>query len=263
MTIPKPSRVLSFLPQILFVLVFSILSSCSSGEARGDVAQPERADSVVQAILGSVASAQQEPASLSPHLSPRTQETRPLDIAKMGYDRGDPGAPVRVLEISDFGCGYCRRFHQETFPALLEGYVDAGLVQWKYVPFVLGMFPNGLEASIAGECAGEQDRFFPMQTRLFMDQASWRNSNDPFPLFTRMAQKEGLDTERFHRCVEGGWRENAIRNNVRLGRELGVRGTPTFVIDGVPLSGALPLGVFRDILDLALMERGVTPPERR
>jgi protein-disulfide isomerase len=180
----------------------------------------------------------------------------------MGYDWGDTDAPVRVMEISDFGCGFCRRFHEETFPSLLESYVETGLVQWKFLPFVLGKFPNGLEAAIAGECGGEQGQFFVMQDRLFEDQSGWRASSDPFPFFAQIAEEEGLDVSRYNGCVEGGWREGALRNNIRLGQEIGVRGTPTFLIDGVPVSGALPLDTFRDILDIALTRKGITPPER-
>lgn len=198
----------------------------------------------------------------SPRLSPGEQESQSLDLDQIGYDSGSPEAPVRVLELSDFGCGYCRRFHQETFPALLDLYVETGLVQWKFVPFVLGLFPNGLEASIAGECGGEQDRFFPMQRRLFSDQAGWKNSHDPFVFFAQIAAEEGLDVDRFNQCVEGGWRESRVRANIQLARELGARGTPTFVIDGIAISGALPLETFRNILDTALTRKGATPPER-
>jgi protein-disulfide isomerase len=250
----------AFLAGLLTALASPFFLACSQGRAEGD-GRDAATDSVVAAILGSVEEPP-PPRSLSPRVSPREQETQPLDIARMGYDRGSPDAPVRVLELSDFGCGYCRLFHQETFPALLEAYVEAGFVQWKFVPFVLGMFPNGLEASIAGECGGEQDQFFPMQRRLFSDQAGWKGSQDPFPLFTRIAEEEGLDVGRFNRCVEGGWRENQVRANIRLGREVGARGTPTFLIDGIPISGALPLDTFRDILDIALTEKGVTPPAR-
>ncbi|MGD8360001.1 MAG: thioredoxin domain-containing protein [Gemmatimonadota bacterium] len=195
-------------------------------------------------------------------LACQAQESQPLDLNQMGYDLGSPEASVRVVELSDFGCGYCRLFHQETFPTLLALYVDAGLVQWKYVPFVLGMFPNGLEASMAAECGGEQDQFFPMQRRLFSDQAGWKNSQDPLPFFAGLAEEEGLDVDRFNRCVEGGWRENRVRANIRLGREVGTRGTPTFLIEGIPISGALPLDTFRDILDIALRQKGITPPPR-
>lgn len=243
----------------LFSLAAVFLSfACSPGAAEDeDRATPS--DTVVAAILGSVA--ESSPSSY-PHIPSPEQETEPLDISQMGYDRGSSDAPVRVLEVSDFGCGYCRLFHQETFPTLSEVYVEAALVQWKFLPFVLGRFPNGLEASIAAECGGEQDSFFSMQARLFGDQSGWKNSVDPFPFFARLAEEEGLDVDRFNRCIEGGWRENKVRANIRLGREIGVRGTPTFLIDGIPVSGALPLDTFRDILDIALTEKGVVPPAR-
>jgi len=237
-----------------------LLTACSAEEGKAET-QGMGGDTVLQAILGSAAASQAQP-SFSLRIPAEEQEARPLDINQMGYNRGDPEAPVRVMEISDFGCGYCRRFHEETFPTLKEIYVDAGLVQWKFLPFVLGMFPNGLEAAIAGECGGEQGQFFAMQDRLFADQSGWKGSPDPFPFFAQIAEEEGLDVARYNQCVEGGWQEGALRNNIRLGQEIGVRGTPTFLIDGVPISGALPLETFRDIMDLALTQRGVTPPER-
>lgn len=236
------------------------LLACSPGGAEDG--GRTGADSTVAAILESAAESPPR-APGGPRVPSQEQEAGPIDVAQMGYDRGSPDAPVRVLEMSDFGCGYCRLFHQETYPTLLEHYLETGLVQWKFIPFVLGRFPNGLEASIAAECSGEQDRFFPMQSRLFADQAGWKNSDDPFPFFAGLAEEEGLDVDRFNQCVEGGWRDSRVRANVRLGREIGVRGTPTFIIDGVPISGALPLDTFRDILDLALRQHGVTPPTRR
>jgi len=178
----------------------------------------------------------------------------------MGYNRGSPEAPVKVLEFSDFGCGYCRRFHEETLPAITEIYIDAGFVEWKFIPFVLGMFPNGLQAATASECAGEQHQFFPMQARLFQDQRGWRNSDDPYADFSRIAEEEGLDVERFNDCIQGGWRDNRVRANVRLGQQAGARGTPMFLVDGRPVPGALPLSDFRRLLDAALLQRGITPP---
>jgi protein-disulfide isomerase len=190
------------------------------------------------------------------------QAARTLQISEMGYNSGSSEAPVKVLEISDFGCGYCRRFHEETFPSLLSTYIEAGFVEWKFIPFVLGMFPNGLQAATAGECAGEQGLFFPMQARLFADQSGWRNSDDPYVFFSDLASDEGLDVARFDACIEGGWRENQVRANIRLGQQAGARGTPLFLVDGRPIHGALPLTDFRTVLDAALLQRGVTPPPR-
>ena len=181
-------------------------------------------------------------------------------ISDMGYNVGNSEAPVKVMEFSDFGCGYCRRFHEETFPTLKEIYMDGGYVEWKFIPFVLGMFPNGLEAAMAGECAGEQDQFFPMQDRLFTSQSGWRNAEDPYAFFYDLAEDAGLDVERMKSCVEGGWREGNITANVRLGQQAGARGTPLFIIDGRQLPGAVPLADFRAILNAALVQKGVTPP---
>ncbi len=244
---------------VLTMATILILSGCGNA-ADGAQTQTSEPDSALMAILG--AAAANPPAPTSPRLSAQEQEARPLDVSLLGYDQGSASAVVKVVEISDFGCGYCRQFHQENFPTLKEVYVDGGYIQWKFIPYVLGMFPNGLEAATAGECAGEQDRFFPMQSRLFAEQSQWRTVDDPFPLFAEIAEEEGLDLERYNTCIEAGWRDGRLRSNLRFGQMAGVQGTPTFMIDGRPLAGTLPLAAFRDILDAALTQRGITPPPR-
>ena len=247
-----------------FCLLLLPLVACG-GEGDEAQAQATASDSVVGAMLESAAQqpATQQPTSppsTSPRLSAQEQVARPPQVAEMGYNLGSAEAPVKVLEFSDFGCGYCRRFHEEAFPVIKEIYIDGEYVEWKFVPFVIGMFPNGLEASISSECAGEQERFFPMQDRLFASQSGWRNSDDPYAFFSDLAEEAGLDVERFNACVQGGWREENVRANIRLGQQAGAQGTPYFIVDGRTLPGALPLEDFRSLLDAALTQRGVTPP---
>lgn len=245
-------------------ILLSILVSACSGEGEPAEAQVTGNDSTLAAILESAAEAapRSAPMPTSPRLTPDQQDQQPLNIAEMGYDYGSDDAPVKVLELSDFGCGYCRRFTEETFPVLKEIYVDSGLIEWKFVPFVMGMFPNGLEAATAAECAGEQDEFYRMKERLFAAQTGWRNSDEPFSFLSQLAEDEGLDVERFNKCIVSGWRDAAIRANIRLGRQAGIQGTPLFLIDGRPVPGALPLEDFRDVLDAALQQRGLVPPPR-
>lgn len=247
-------------------LLLPLLGACG-GEA-GDVraaesvrAEARAPDSLVEAILGA-READPAPPSTSPRLSPQEQATQPLRVSEMGYDEGSPSAPVKVLELSDFGCGYCRLFHEQTLPSLRTIYIDAGLVEWKHVPYVLGMFPNGLQAATAAECAGEQGGFFAMQKALYESQTAWRSSQDPYGFFSDLATREGLEEERFRTCIDNGWREGRLRANVRLGQQAGARGTPTFLVDGQIFPGAFPLDDFRDLLDDALRAKGVTPPPR-
>jgi protein-disulfide isomerase len=232
------------------------MAACGSdGEAAQ--AQTPAADTPAATMPLPGEGSQSDPRPTSPRLNGDQEQ---VSITEMGYNLGSEEAPVKVLEFSDFGCGYCGRFHLETFPDIKRIYIDGGLVEWKFIPFVLGMFPNGLEASIASECAGEQDQFFPMQKRLFETQRGWRSSEDPNAFFTQLAEEEGLDVDRFHGCVTGDWQGDRLRANVRLGQQVGVRGTPLFIIDGRSLPGALPLESFRAILDAALRQRGISSP---
>jgi protein-disulfide isomerase len=248
------------LAAILTVAVFPLCTGCGD-TADGAQTQAAGPDSVLQSILGAAA-ATPTPAPTSPRLTPQEQQAQPLDVSLLGFNQGSPSAEVKVLELSDFGCGYCRQFQQEVYPILKKIYVDGGYLEWKFIPYVLGRFPNALQAATASECAGEQDQFFPMQERLFAEQPRWRASADPFPLFAELAAEEGLDVERYNTCIEAGWRDGRLRSNLRYGQMIGAQGTPTFMIDGRPLGGALPLTSFRDILDNALRQRGITPPPR-
>jgi protein-disulfide isomerase len=180
-----------------------------------------------------------------------------IDMDLLGYTKGDPNAPIRIVEFSDFGCGYCRKFHMETYPAVMEKYVETGVVQWQYIPYVLGIFPHGLEAALAGECAGEQGLLELYGARLFESQPEWKNQDGPVgDLFLQYAIEEGLDSARFEQCLVEDWRRDRVRANVIAGGQLGVRGTPTFYVPGYqPASGALPLEVFDQIIAYVLSKQ--------
>lgn len=178
-----------------------------------------------------------------------------IDLRRVGYDRGSPDAPVVVIEFADFGCPYCRSFTQSTYPALHQEFVKTGRVRWKYVPFVMGTFPNGAEAARAAECAAEQDAFWPMHDLLFQRQREWKESRRPATLFPGYAAALRLDQVRFATCYRedrGGARTE--RNN-RLSLLLGIRATPSFLVNGRLVEGALPLEVFRQLLDATAARR--------
>lgn len=170
---------------------------------------------------------------------------RDVDLTGIGYDLGDPAAPIQVVELSDFGCPYCATFALETEPELMREFVASGQVYWKYVPFVIGMFPNGEAAARASECAAEQGRFWPMRDSIYAHQSAWKRADDPVAVLNRIAAGAGLDGERFAGCWSAAHvRARTTRANNAATR-LGVRATPTFFINGRMVEGALPLNVFR------------------
>ncbi|MGI9628419.1 MAG: DsbA family protein [Longimicrobiales bacterium] len=175
-------------------------------------------------------------------------------LEELGFDMGEAAAPVKIVEFSDFGCGYCRKFHGETFPTLLDTWVKDGVVQWKYVTYVSGQFPNGLQAAFAAECSGEQGHFDEMSERLYSSQQDWKGIRDPYPIFEEYGKDIGLDMETYTSCIAEERPKARIRSGILAGARLGVRGTPSFLVDGYPLVGAQPLNVWNDILSSRVAE---------
>lgn len=224
-----------FRRRAMLPLVLALATGCASGD--GDANPPAEGEST-------------QPLTRSLFTTP--PETLPgseIDFPTLGYDFGNPDATLRIAELSDFGCGFCRKFHEETFPVLQEEYMDAGTVLWKYIPIVTGMFPHGDMSALAGECAGEQDEFEPMLERLYEDQGTWKSSGDPMPHFLGYAAELGLNSEQFESCIAEERPGDRIADGGRAARALGLRGTPSFLINGYPVQGALPIQLFRDILD--------------
>lgn len=170
-----------------------------------------------------------------------------IDFTNIGYDRGRPDAKVVVVNFSDFGCPYCAKFEQETYPVLHREFVETGKVFYKYVPFAAGMFPNGDAAAKASECAGEAGAFWAMHDRLYEAQRDWKRTSSPAELFGGLAA--GLvEQARFDACyARHGTHPRTAAANAAADR-LGVRVTPSFVVNNRPIEGALPLADFRTLL---------------
>ena len=166
-----------------------------------------------------------------------------------GIPKGKANAPVWIVEMADFGCGYCAKFAAETMPTLDSVYTKSGKVSWRYVPFVIGMFPNAKEAAEGSLCAAEQGKFWPMHDKLYANRKAWMASKSPVTLVARYAAEVGVNTAAYGRCVQGRAVSETLERNNALARSLYVRGTPTFVINGEIVPGALPKDVFVKGLD--------------
>jgi protein-disulfide isomerase len=178
-------------------------------------------------------------------------EPEEIDLAVMGYDEGDvEGAPVRIVEFSDFGCVFCARFHTGDYEALHQEFVAAGDVAWKYIPITIGGFPNGNLAAVTAECVGDQGHFAEIRDLLFEERTNWMEASGPEAeaLFRDLAETAGADLESWEACVGGEEVVRRIERSNRAAVELGVRGTPTFIVQGFPVQGAPALGDFQAAL---------------
>lgn len=235
---------------LLLVAAQMAVSAC----AEAPQAQADAAGAADAASADQVASAR------APDTSPQL-EPQALDVALLGMNQGSPDAPVRVVEFSDYGCGYCRKFHQETWPTLVRQFLDAGKVEWKFLPYVSGMFRNSTAATTAAECALEQGEtpFRTMSSLIWEHQAEWKGAGDPTPILRGLAREAGADVRRYDTCLAEGRRAQRVDAAAALAMRNGVRATPTFFVIGYPpLQGALPTDVFVQVLNMIYDE--VTKP---
>ncbi len=192
----------------------------------------------------------QSPAAQS---SPRHVVVGGLDFTGVGYDRGSPTAPVVLIDFSDFGCPYCGEFARETYPNVERDYVKTGKVFFKYVPFVAGNFPHAREATRAAECAADQGRFWPMFEQIYATQKAWRPSSDVDERMNVLAREAGANPAKFDLCYSGHGTDARTARATTLANRLGVRVTPSFLLDDRPIQGALPWSEFKRAIDAALM----------
>lgn len=154
---------------------------------------------------------------------------------------GPQDAPITVIEFSDFNCPYCQKFHDETFQALLDAY--PGQIRFVYRDFPITS-QESFRAAQAAECAGDQGAYWDYHDALFSGSAGLG-----LAAYEQYAQELNLDVDALLACVEDGDFAAEVEADARYAAELGVTGTPTFFINGVPLVGAQPLSRFAQVID--------------
>lgn len=160
--------------------------------------------------------------------------------------QGPTNAPITIVEFSDYNCPYCQRFHQNTFPALMEAY--QGKIRFVYRDFpVVGGGATGKRAAVAANCAKEQGKFWEYHDALFSDRYSLDRDG-----LEGYAGEINLDMDTFVECLDSNRYDQEVENDLRYAANLGVSGTPTFFINGIPVVGAQPLSRFQEIIDSEL-----------
>jgi len=170
-------------------------------------------------------------------------------MVQVDYDparvKGDPQAPVTIVEFSDFQCPFCKQT-EPVLNSLLDKY--NGRVKLAYMDFPLReIHPHAESAAEASRCAAEQGKFWEFHDSLFADASKLDN-----PDLIERARTLGLRDEPFRACLASGKFKASVDADREAGIKAGVGGTPGFFINGVPLSGAQSPAEFEKIIDTQL-----------
>lgn len=145
--------------------------------------------------------------------------------------QGPADAAVTLVEFLDPECEACRAMYPVVKQVLKEHEGDVRLVV-RYMPY----HPNSMTAAGALEAAREQGKFWEMLEALFYFQPVWGSHDAPRPdLIPDYAEQLGLDMERFQATVAKGAHLELVKQDEEDGKALGIRGTPTFFVNGIPV----------------------------
>jgi protein-disulfide isomerase len=181
----------------------------------------------------------------TPPLTAQTLTKKRYEIQTDGYPSvGSENAPVVIVEFSDFTCQYCGLFARTTFPALMSKYPQEIRFVYRHAP--LGP-ASSFEAAQASMCAYDQDHFWEYHDALFDNQDRLGAG-----LYTEIAARLEFDLPAFHACLENNDYMDLIQTDLNFALTTGVRGTPTFFINGLALVGAQPTEVFTEVIDAEL-----------
>jgi len=169
-------------------------------------------------------------------------------LAKTRHFRGDANAPVTIIEFADFQCPYCGRFFAETKPQIDEQYMQSGKVRFAYFNFAfLGQESNW--AAEAAECASDQNKFWEYHDMLYGSQSGENQGAFNKDNLKKFAEELGLDTSAFTECLDSGKYTQLIQDESSMASSIGVRSTPTFLVNGQAVVGAQPFEIFQQTID--------------
>lgn len=155
------------------------------------------------------------------------------------YYKGDPDAPVKVVEYSDFQCPACRNFHETLGGQLETAYIETGRVQFIYHDFPLrNAHANAAIAAEAARAAGEQGKFWEMHDVIFARQSEWSTSGNPRRLFATYAEYIGLDRAQFEEALNSGKFTDEVTAAEQAALQAGIPATPTFVVNGTQVNAS-------------------------
>jgi protein-disulfide isomerase len=228
-------------------LLLLLLAGCGS-------LQPQQTARPSVTIVTAVPASAQAPASASQTQAfPRLEQPQEVVPADDPRAIGDPNAPVTIIEYSDFQCPFCLRHIQQVFPELKAKYIDTGKVRYVFRNFIaVPQHYAAPAAAVAGMCAAEQGQFWPLHDKLFTSVPQWSFNPITSPdSFSKYAKEIGLDVEKFDACQLNSDISDQVLAEGQVALQLGIDGTPGFMVGQYFVSGAQPLSAFDAAIALA------------
>jgi len=164
-----------------------------------------------------------------------------VDVEAIGPSRGPDDAIVTIIEFSDFQCPYCGRV-VKTIDQVLIKYPTQVRFVFRHLP--LSIHPRAQAAAEAAACADNQGSFWDYHDLIFADRKADSDED-----FERYASELGLDMQAFRQCAQNRETQQIVEADIVAAGSLRITGTPSFVVNGIPLHGAQGIKAFSEVID--------------
>jgi protein-disulfide isomerase len=220
-----------------------LAGSCAStqGTARSQTSKSATPPAAAVAAPAAAGPAAPAPGTPPTPLLPDGPPVERIAVPLGGPQRGPSTAKVTIVEFSDFQCPFCARVIA-TLEQLRADYPNDVRILFRHNP--LPFHDNAALAAEATVAAEMQGKFWEMHDKLFNNQKDLDR-----PALEQRAAELGLDIKAFRAALDAHAGKARVDEDLALGRQLGVRGTPNFFINGRPVMGAQPAAVFKQIID--------------
>lgn len=175
-----------------------------------------------------------------------------LDLLKTDRapSMGTKGAPVVLVEFSDFECPYCKAEAQELRKNLLAAYPTQVRMYFKTFPLEQ-LHPWAKAAAIASRCVYKQspDAFWTYHDWIFDHQAEITPENLRDKVLGWAKDTKGIDSLQLGQCMDSKATENQVNEDQLEGQKLEVNGTPTLFVNGRRISNTIDWAALKNIID--------------
>ncbi len=159
---------------------------------------------------------------------------------------GQKDAPITIVAFIDFECPFCRESYP-IFTDMSKTYAPVIRVVFKHLPITV-LHTSALSAANAAACAHEQKKFWAYYDRLFQEQTLEETA------LIAHAGNVGLNTSQFTACLRDAKYQSNIEEDILDAQRLGIRGTPTYIVNGKKVEGVVPRDAWDTILTQALRD---------
>ncbi len=171
-----------------------------------------------------------------------------IEVEAIGPSKGPDDAVVTIVEFSDFQCPFCQRV-LPTIDQILAKYPNQVRFVYRHLP-LSNIHPRAQAAAEAAACAGNQGNFWGYHDLIFANVRALSDED-----FERYASELGLEMPAFRQCVQNRETQQIVDADAAAAESLRISGTPSFLLNGIPMHGAQSLEAFSEIIDAEIAQK--------